>query len=74
MIEAQGPEVAKEWFADFYPDQRHVYRINTPGMAELASKYMKNGNVEAAGAVAWMMDRITQDLLNEAINSGTMAE
>ena len=74
VIEAQGPEVAKEWFEEVYPAQKDAFTINTPGMAELASKYMQNGEVEAARAVAWMLDKITQNMLNEAINTGAPPE
>ena len=74
VIEAQGPEVAKEWFEEVYPAHIDNYTINTPGMAELASKYVKNGEVEAARAVAWMLDKITQNMLNEAINTGAPPE
>lgn len=74
VIEAQGPEIAKEWFEDVYPSHIDNYTINTPGMAELASRYMQNGEVEAARAVAWMLDKITQNMLNEAINGGAPPE
>ena len=74
VIEAQGPEVAKEWFSEVYPAQKDAFTINTPGMAELASRYMQNGEVEEARAVAWMIDKITQNLLDEAINAGTLPE
>lgn len=71
VIEAQGAAVAREWFAEIYPAQKEAFTINTPGLAELASKYMQNGDVEAARAVAWMLDEISSDMLNEALNAGS---
>ena len=38
-------------------------------MAELASGYLQNGNVEAALAVTWMLDQISQHMLKEALKS-----
>ena len=70
VIEAQGPEVARKWFAEIYPSQKAVYAISTPGMAELASRYMQAGDVDAARAVAWMLDLISKDLLNESLGTG----
>lgn len=67
VIDAQGPEVARNWFAETYPAQKDLYAINTAGMAELASRYMQNGNVEAARAVGRMLDQISQNMLDEAL-------
>ena len=61
VIDTDGVEAGQRRFDEIYPAQKDKYQLDIPGLLQLATKYMQNGNSAAGQQVAQMMTIVAQD-------------
>jgi len=61
VIDKDGMEAGQRRFDEIYPAQKDKYQLDIPGLLQLATTYMQNGNSAAGQQVAQMMTVVAQD-------------
>lgn len=69
LIETQGVGAAREWFTQLWQDGAADYEPDVDKLADLGSRYLQEGNLEAGMAVMEMVSIISLAELDAALQS-----
>ncbi|MDO8862736.1 hypothetical protein Q6D67_13580 [Haliea sp. E1-2-M8] len=69
LIESQGVDAARESFAELWENAGAEYEPDVDGLAELGTRYLREGNIDAGMAVMEMVSIISLAELDTALES-----